>query len=185
MLICVFSERLTKKIVNIFIKILKFFRAKNIESKKERLEAGLKKYNNNSNYIKTHKKEFARAILMIFFQIVLYHLIPFFVYKSFGLNEYNIFQLFTMQAVLYTTVSGLPLPGAIGVSESVFLGIYGAVFGKELLQSAMLLNRGISFYIFVIISLTVVIFNIIKTRNYKVVNNNLNMESEELNGEEN
>ena len=69
-----------------------------------------------------------------------------------------------MQAILYTTVSGLPLPGAIGVSETVFLGIYGVAFGKELLQSAMLLNRGISFYSFVIISLAVVIFNIIKNK---------------------
>ena len=101
---------------------------------------------------------------MIFLQIVLYHSIPFFVYKSFGLNEYNVFQLFAMQAVLYTTVSGLPLPGAIGISETVFLGIYSKAFENGLLQSAMLLNRGISFYIFVIISLTVVIINIMKNK---------------------
>lgn len=164
MLICIFSKRLTKKIVDLFIKILKFFRVKNLEEKKERLINGLEKYNNNSNYIKTHKKEFAKSILMIFLQIVLYHSIPFFVYKSFGLNEYNVFQLFAMQAVLYTTVSGLPLPGAIGISETVFLGIYSKTFENGLLQSAMLLNRGISFYIFVIISLTVVIINIMKNK---------------------
>ena len=164
MLICIFSERLTKKIVNIFIKILKFFRVKNIEDKKQRVEAGLEKYNSNSNYIKTHKKEFIQSIFRVFIQIILYHLVPFCVYKAFGLNEYNIFQLFTMQAVLYTTVSGLPLPGAIGVSETVFLGIYGVAFGRDLLQSAMLLNRGISFYSFVIISLAVVIFNIIRNK---------------------
>ena len=164
MLICVFSEKLTKKIVDIFVKILKFFKVKKLEEKKERLTNGLEKYNNNSKYIKTYKTEFVKSIIMIFLQIILSYLIPFFVYKSFGLNEYNLFQLFTIQAVLYTTVSGLPLPGAIGVSESVFLGLYGNVFGKDLLESAMLLNRGISFYIFVIISLTVVIINIMKNK---------------------
>lgn len=171
MLVCVFSKRLTHKIVNIFIKILKIFKIKNIDQKKKDIVRGLEKYNNNSEYIKNHKKEFAICILRVFVQIILYHLVPFCVYKSFGLSEYNIFQLFTMQAVLYTTVSGLPLPGAIGISESVFLGIYGVAFGKELLQSAVLLNRGISFYGFVVISLIVVIFNILSNkRREKIMN---------------
>ena len=38
------------------------------------------------------------------------------------------------------------------------------VIENGLLQSAMLLNRGIGFYSFVIISLCVVIFNIIKNK---------------------
>ena len=164
MLVCVFSKRLTARLIKIFIRILEFFKVKNIEKKQEDIKRGLEKYNNNSEYIKNHKKEFVICILRVFIQITLYYLVPFFVYKSFGLRDYNIFQLlqiFTMQAVLYTTVSGLPLPGAIGISESVFLGIYGVAFGKNLLQSAMLLNRGINFYSFVVISLIVVILNIL------------------------
>lgn len=164
MLIGVFSRRLTLKLVNIAIKIMKLFRVRNIDKKQEDINKGLEKYNNNSEYIKSHKKEFIICISRVFLQIIFYYLVPFCVYKSFGLNGYNIFELFTMQAVLYTTVSGLPLPGAIGVSETVFLGIYGVAFGRELLPSAMLLNRGIGFYSFVIISLCVVIFNIIKNK---------------------
>ena len=164
MLVCVFSKRLTAKLINIFVKIMRFFKVKNIEKKQEDLNRGLEKYNNNSEYIKSHKKEFVICILRVFVQIILYYLVPICVYNSFGLGEYNIFQLLTMQAVLYTTVSGLPLPGAIGISESVFLGIFGVAFGKGLLQSAVLLNRGISFYGFVIISLIVVIINIIRNK---------------------
>jgi uncharacterized membrane protein YbhN (UPF0104 family) len=55
----------------------------------------------------------------------------------------------------------LPLPGAIGASESVFLSLYGAVFGEGLLSTAMLLNRGINFYWFVLISMIVVFINIL------------------------
>ena len=169
MLICVFSKKISKKIIDIFIKILSFFKVKNIDSRREKLYNGLEKYNNNSVYIKTHKKEFIISILIVFIQIILYYLVPFCVYKSFGLNEYSIIQIFTMQAVLYTTVSGLPLPGAIGISETVFLSIYGIAFGKQLLQSAVLLNRGINFYSFVIISLIVVICNAIKNKDIKNV----------------
>lgn len=167
MLICIFSKKLTKKIIDIFIKILKLLRFKNIDVKKGEIEAGLEKYNESSIYIKTHKLEFIKSIARVFVQIIFYYLIPFCVYKAFGLNDYNIFQLFTMQAVLYTTVSGLPLPGAIGVSETVFLGIYGVVFGEGLLHSSMLLNRGISFYLFVVVSLIIVAINAVRTKKIK------------------
>lgn len=167
MLICVFSKRLTKKIVNIFIKILKIFRVKNIEEKRVKIEEGLEKYNESSVFIKSNKNEFVKAILRVFIQICLYYSIPFFVYKAFGLSSHNFFEIFTMQAVLYTTVSGLPLPGAIGVSESVFLGIFEGVFGKELLSGAMLLSRGITFYWYVIVSLGVVVINAILMKNVK------------------
>ena len=69
-----------------------------------------------------------------------------------------------MQSVLYTTVSSLPLPGAIGISETVFLSIFKPAFG-DALNGAMLLSRGITFYLYVIISLLVVIINAVKMKN--------------------
>ena len=97
-------------------------------------------------------------------QIVIFFMIPFFVYKAFNLSGYNIFTLFTMQSILFVATSGLPIPGAIGASETVFLSLYGAVFGEGLLSSAMLLNRGINFYWFVIISMVVVLINTVILR---------------------
>ena len=165
MLICIFSKKLTKKVIKTIIKILNFLRMKKTEEKVDSLLQGMIKYNESSKYIKEHKKEFIKAILRVMLQIIFYFLIPFCVYKAFGLNEYNIFELFTMQAVLYTTTSGIPLPGAIGISESVFLTIFGAAFGTEMLSSAMLLNRGISFYLFIIVSVIVVLINAIRKKN--------------------
>ena len=89
-----------------------------------------------------------------------------FVYKAFGLSGYNYIQIFMMQAVLYTTVSSLPLPGAIGVSETIFLKIFEPAFGKRLVSGAMLLSRGITFYLFVIVSL-IVVCTAIKTKDIK------------------
>ena len=164
MLICTFSHRLAKKIVDIAVAILRFFKAKNIEAKKESLELGLKKYNDSSEFIKSHKPEFFKAIFRVFLQECVYYTVPFFVYRSMGLTEYNILQMLVMQAVLYTTVSGLPLPGAVGVSETVFLKIFKPAFGESRIGGAMLLSRFITFYLFVIISLVVVIINSIKTK---------------------
>ena len=64
---------------------------------------------------------------------------------------YNIFEILTLQAVLYATVSGIPSPGAVGVSEGGFLGIFKNVFPETIISSAMLLTRGANFYLFIII----------------------------------
>ena len=63
--------------------------------------------------------------------------------------------MFAMQSVLYTTVSSLPLPGAIGISETVFLTLYSHIYTDSLLHDALLLHRGISFYIFQTMSYTI------------------------------
>jgi len=47
------------------------------------------------------------------------------------------------------------------------LNVFGVAFGSKLLSGAMLLSRGITFYLFVIISLLVVIFNALKMKNIK------------------
>ena len=170
LLIGIFSKKLTKKLVNFFVKILEFFKIKNIDSRKEKINSALETYNESSIYIKTHRIEFIKSIVRVFIQIILYYSIPFFVYKSFGLNDYNILRLISLQAVLYCTTSGIPLPGAIGISEGVFLGIYGIAFGTEFLNSGMILFRGITFYLFVIISLVVVMINIIRSKNIEIKN---------------
>jgi uncharacterized protein (TIRG00374 family) len=146
---------------------MKLLKIKNIKERQEGIEEGLEKYNESAKFIKQHKIEFVKAVLRVFIQIGLYYSVPFFVYKAFGLSGYNFFQIFVMQAVLYTTVSSLPLPGAIGISETIFLKIFKPAFGKSLISGAMLLSRGITFYIYVIVSLIVVIITATKTKNIK------------------
>ena len=68
-----------------------------------------------------------------------------------------------MQAVLFATVSGIPSPGAVGVSEGAFMEIFRNVYLKSMMSSAVLLNRGINFYLFVIISAIVTLVNHIKS----------------------
>ncbi len=167
MLICVFSKKLTKKLIDILIKIMRIFKVSNVEKRKEGIEDGLKKYNESSVFILNNKMEFVKAVLRVFVQICFYYSVPFCVYKAFGFNNYNYFQIFTMQSILYTTVSSLPLPGAIGVSETIFLKIFKPAFGYTLISGAMLLSRGITFYFYVVVSLVVVIYNSIKTKDIK------------------
>ena len=157
LLIGIFSKRLSAWLVKIAVKILSFFKIRNIEDKQEKLEKELFKYQGSAAYIKQNKMVMLKTILTTFIQILFYYSIPFWVYCAFGFGEYNIIQIISLQAILYATVSGIPLPGAVGVSEGGFLGIFKNVFTTSTLNSAMILNRGISFYLFVLISAILVI----------------------------
>lgn len=162
--LCIFFPNWLRKIIRKimgFVYKIGFTHAKEWQKS---IEKGLDEYGESSKYIKTHHKEFIQALMKTTVQIVLFFMIPFFVYKAFNLSGYNIFTLFTMQSILFVATSGLPIPGAIGASETVFLSLYGAVFGEGLLSSAMLLNRGINFYWFVIISMVVVLINTVILR---------------------
>lgn len=157
LLIGIFSKKLSACLVKISVKILSFFKIKNIEEKQEKLEKELFKYQGSAAYIKQNIEVMLKTILTTFVQILFYYSIPFWIYCSFGFSKYNIIQIISLQAILYATVSGIPLPGAVGVSEGGFLGIFKNVFTTSTLNSAMILNRGVSFYLFVLISAILVI----------------------------
>ncbi len=164
LLIGIFSKKITKKFIDFFIYVLKFFNYKKIEKKQESINKSLEQYSEGAKYIKTHQKEFWICIARSFAQMSIYFIIPFCVYKALGLSGTGFLSLFFLQAVLFMATSGLPLPGAIGASEAAFLSLYGLAFGEEMLGGAVLLNRSISFYWFVFITMFVVFVNIIKLR---------------------
>lgn len=168
LLISIFSKRMTKGIINIVIKILKFFKIKNIEGKQEKLENELTKYQGSATYIKTNKLLILKALITTYIQYMLYYSISYWVYRSFGLTEYNILEILSMQSVVYATVSGIPSPGAVGVSEGAFIEIFKSVYSKTMVNGAMLLSRGVNFYLFVIISSVVVGINAIRDKKDKI-----------------
>ena len=51
----------------------------------------------------------------------------------------------------------LPIPGAVGVSETVYMKVFRNVFKEGFLLPSMVLSRGISFYGIVLLSSIVVI----------------------------
>lgn len=173
--ISIFSKRLSKGLINFAVKVLKFFRISNIEKKQESLEKELEKYQESAVYIKEHKKLMIKTLATTFVQIIIYYSIPYWVYLAFGFTSYNFFQIVTLQAMLYATVSGIPSPGAVGVSEGAFIEIFKGVFPTAMINSAILLNRGASFYLFVIISAIITTITALRAKDYEVkeeLNNN-------------
>ena len=174
LIISIFSKRMTKGLINITIKILKFFRVKDIEKKQLRFEEELGKYQESATYMKSHKLLILKTLLTTYLQFIAFYSISYWVYCSFGLSEHHILKMITMQSVLYATVSGIPSPGAVGVSEGGFLGIFQGIFPETMLNGAMLLNRGVSFYLFVLISLIVVLVNTMREKKQEIKQERMN-----------
>ena len=57
-----------------------------------------------------------------------------------------------MQASLTLSFESLPIPGGIGVAESSFLLLFGGVFGSTFVLPAMLLCRGLNYYLCLAVS---------------------------------
>lgn len=158
----IFSKKLLNKVINIFIKIISILKIKNIDNIKQKINDELKIFNDSSNYIKHHKIDFIKSIILSFIQVIIYYSIPFFIFKSFNLSGYSILFFIELQAILHNSVASIPLPGSVGITETIFLIIYSYVYSSNALQSSLIVNRIITFYSFVLISLIIYIINKIR-----------------------
>lgn len=80
-------------------------------------------------------------------QMVCFFSIPYFACCGMEVHGASYGSLLLMQAVLYSAVSVIPLPGAAGGSEVGFLLLFGALIPREAAAPVMLCSRGISFYL--------------------------------------
>lgn len=167
MLIGLFSKSLSRLLVNIVIKVLKAFKYSKVDKVNSNLNEALNTYNTGSKFIKEHKTIFLRSLFIVMLRIIIYFSVTYFIYLSFGLNTYSYLEVISIQALLLVTVSSIPLPGSVGISENVFLNINEKIFTMQYLPSSLLLSRGISFYLFMFISLIVVIINTFYLKNKK------------------
>lgn len=160
----IFSKKGLNKLISWTVKIMKKMKIKNLKEKQEKLENQVKQYQESSTYIKQNKKLIFKIIITAYVQFIALYSISYWVYLSFGFSESNIFKVIALQAILYATVSGIPSPGAVGVSEGGFVLIFKKIYPEVMVSSAMILNRGINFYLLVIISGAVVILNTLKRK---------------------
>lgn len=164
----IFKSTFIKKITGFLIKILNKINIKNIKKVEERINEKINIFQEGSIYIKENKLIILKTFLTCICQILINYIVPYFIYKSFGFNENSIWLFISIQSILFICISFIPIPGSIGASEVGFLSVYKILFPITYLNSAMLLSRGINFYLFVLITGLVVAIN-----NYKIIKSKL------------
>ena len=151
-LIAMFSHNLSEKISNLIYKIIHRFNEEKANNFKEKFNVQLKEYHDSAKFILKNKKILIKTFITTIVQLICYHSVAYFIFLSLGVNNINYIKITLLQSVLYLSVSILPLPGTVGVNETGFSLIYNPIISKTIVDSAMLLTRGVSFYLVVIIT---------------------------------
>ena len=146
MLILVFHPALARTILVLGLKIVeKLHLMKRKESRLKKLEASMEVYQNTAAYLGTHKMVLVNVLAITFAQRFALFAATWFVYRAFHLSGISFITIVLLQAVISVSVDMLPLPGGMGISETLFLKIFPPVFGSTLLLPAMVLSRGLGY----------------------------------------
>lgn len=166
-LLAMFSKKLANKLLNIIYKLLDKFSHEKAVSIKEKMTNNLKEYHDSTDFIKKNKTVLLKSILTSLCQLISYHSVAYFVYLALGVENLNYLQITSLQSVLYLSVSILPLPGTVGVNETGFGIIYKPLIMAAIVDSSMLLTRGIGFYFYVVFTGIILLFDSLKKKKPK------------------
>lgn len=121
------------------------------EGRTKKLEDSMDLYNETAAYLKNHVGVMVKVFLITFVQRMALFTATWFVYKSFHMSGTPMKDVVFLQAVISIAVDMLPLPGGMGISETLFLTIFQPVFGGLLLPG-MVLSRGLGYYVQLLLS---------------------------------
>lgn len=119
--------------------------------RREKLQASMETYRETAAYLKGHGKVTAAVIGITFVQRIALFAVTWTIYRAFHLSGTAVWEVVLLQAVISVSVDMLPLPGGMGISESLFMKIFVPVFGAVTLPG-MILSRGLGYYTQLLIS---------------------------------
>ena len=104
-------------------------------------------FNANIKIIKDNKVLLLRVAILTIAQLTAYFIIPYAVYRAFGLMGTEIFVMIAASAFIVMFSSFIPIPGGAGVAEGSFFLLFQLFFPSPILPTAVLCWRVITFYI--------------------------------------
>ncbi len=148
-----FNQQILLKLCEGIFKLLhKIHILKDISKIMEKTEKFISEYKESIGKLKEDYWFTIKMYVITFIQLTVFFSTTFFVYKSLNLNKSTITDIICLQAFLYMAVSFIPTPGTAGASEVGFMLLLGHLFPTNIISTALLLWRGISYYFSLIFS---------------------------------
>ena len=149
-----------KPIAKFFLKILKKIK---IVKSEEKIDIALDKWVDDFKeafvILKKYPIEMMAMLLLTALKVIAYSSVAYLLYRGFGLSELSYGSILLMQVLLSSAVAFVPTPGASGASEGAFYIFFSTVFINGTTFPAMLLWRGFTYYIFILIGAALNIFD--------------------------
>lgn len=114
---------------------------------KGKLDRFIKGYDRSIEVVKGNAMLIVESFFITLLQRVCLFSVTGFVYLSFGLRGFSFAEIVILQSVISIAVDMLPLPGGTGIAEHLFKVAFCNIFTGELLLPAMVLSRGIAYYV--------------------------------------
>ncbi|MCD2491843.1 flippase-like domain-containing protein [Lacrimispora sp. NSJ-141] len=131
---------------------------KNRDQAMEKVNAEIGEYHQSTMIMKGNPFLFLRVLAVTLLQMGALSSVPYCVYRALGYIGTGWGSVMTVQSILTLSASAVPSPGAVGAAEGGFLWAFQTIFPKEAVKTAMVVSRGISFYLFLILSFAVCAF---------------------------
>ncbi|MBQ6040601.1 MAG: flippase-like domain-containing protein [Oscillospiraceae bacterium] len=145
-----------ERIRRIGLRLIGWFSAHRLMKQKtsERLTAKIHRicdtYTAGAAYIRQNPRVIVRIFLITVVQRLCQFAVTWVVYRAYGLNGVQFIDILTLQVMIGIAAEMLPLPGAAGITEGCFLLVFTNIFGQDLVRPALLLSRGLSYYLVLI-----------------------------------
>lgn len=153
LLLLVFHPRLVRRASEWALGVINRIRPlKNPRKIADSLDKIVAQYHGAADFFRSNGMVVLGVFGITLVQRVLLFMVTWLTYKAFGLSGCQMSVIMSLQAMISLAVDMLPLPGGMGASENLFLEIFHNIFGAEFVLPGMMVSRGLSFYIQLIIS---------------------------------
>lgn len=153
LLLLVFRPNIVRRFCHWVIRIVHKIRPfRNLQRQHDRIENLATQYQGAADFFRSHKGVILRVIFINALQRFSLLVVTWLTYRSFALEGSTFPQITSLQGMIHLSADMMPLPGGMGISETMFLDIFRPIFGDDLVLPGMVISRGISFYAQVLIS---------------------------------
>lgn len=124
-------------------------------ARREKMEQFLAGYQGTVCFLKENKKMIWVILGGTFLQRFTVFVLTYVVYRGLGLSGTALLDIVFVQVSVYIAVDMLPVPGAQGITEAMYICVFGGIFTGHYLAASMCITRGISFYAVMVIGAAV------------------------------
>lgn len=166
-IMAVFSKSIIYRLIDGSAWLIGCISKKKADSFAKKALSEVDRYKKGAEILKS-KRIIFKSLITNIIRMVSLSSVPFWIYEAFRLKGDSFIKICAMQASLYISGAALPLPGNLGIGEGGFLIFFKHIFPGDLIESGMILSRGISFYMMFTLSGFIVICEYLKRKNRKI-----------------
>jgi len=160
LMLLIFNQKIFLRIVDFFLHVAqRLHLVKTAEKRREKLLEMEADYRASAGVIHRHKRAMAQAFLYNVLQRLSIVLVPVVLYAASGYAPRNLGRVFAVQSWVIMGSNSMPMPGAVGVADYLFLDGYGPLVADPV--NLELLSRTVSFYSCVLVCAVILLISFI------------------------